>query len=265
MNVPVQTMRFSILLGISILVCVGIWFFPPIPQDPTYHHFADQRILFGIPNCLDVISNLPILIAGLFGIRFLLTGNLVRRDGPFQSRQEYVFFFIFFIATCLISFGSSYYHLEPSNNTLVWDRIPITIVTMTFLTIIVGERLSDRLAKYLIVPLIVIGIFSVCYWHYTETIGRGDLRLYALVHFYPLLGISLMLALFPPRYTCVSDLIIAFGWFIVSKICEFWDKPIFEFTGFISGHTLKHLTSALALYWIYRYITRRRSYPSIST
>src|SRR4029077_315822 len=29
---------------------------PPIPQDPSYHQFADQRTLLGIPNFWNVIS-----------------------------------------------------------------------------------------------------------------------------------------------------------------------------------------------------------------
>jgi hypothetical protein len=42
---------------------------PPIPQDQSYHQFADQRTIFGIPNFWNVVSNLPFLAVGAAGLR----------------------------------------------------------------------------------------------------------------------------------------------------------------------------------------------------
>ena len=43
--------------------------FGPLPQDPAYHLLADTRTLLGVvPRAGDVISNLAILMAGLFGL-----------------------------------------------------------------------------------------------------------------------------------------------------------------------------------------------------
>jgi len=37
----------------------------PIAQSQVYHNFADQRSILGIPNFLDVASNLPFFIFGI--------------------------------------------------------------------------------------------------------------------------------------------------------------------------------------------------------
>ena len=43
-----------------------------------------------------------------------------------------------------------------------------------------------------------------------------------------------------------------FGAYVIAKVCEHFDAQIFEALHFISGHTIKHLFSALAVYFIYR-------------
>jgi hypothetical protein len=89
---------------------------------------------------------------------------------------------MFFLGLVLIGFGSSYYHLDPNNDSLVWDRLPITLSFMAFFTISLGESISTYTASKLFYPLLLIGILSLVYWNFTESIGEGDLRIYALVH-----------------------------------------------------------------------------------
>ncbi len=40
----------------------------PFGQNPEYHNFADRRVSFGIPNFLDVASNIAFLIVGIAGL-----------------------------------------------------------------------------------------------------------------------------------------------------------------------------------------------------
>src|SRR5690349_14162088 len=42
-------------------------FVPPIPQDPSYHSFADQRTILGIRNFWNLVSNGAFLLAGALG------------------------------------------------------------------------------------------------------------------------------------------------------------------------------------------------------
>jgi hypothetical protein len=41
---------------------------PPIPQALSFHHFADDRALWGIPNFGNVSSNLPFLVVAIIGL-----------------------------------------------------------------------------------------------------------------------------------------------------------------------------------------------------
>jgi hypothetical protein len=105
---------------------------------------------------------------------------------------------------------------------------------------------------------------SVIYWHETELQASGDLRSYALVQFYPLLVIPLLMLLFPPKYTRRSDIFVAVGAYALAKVFELLDGAIFNWGRLVSGHTLKHLTAALAVYWILRMLKKRVAVESRS-
>ena len=66
-------------------IAAAFWF-SPIPQDPTYHEFADRRTFFGIPNFWNVFSNLSFVLVGAFGLR------MVSRLQPSSPRSAYVVF-----------------------------------------------------------------------------------------------------------------------------------------------------------------------------
>ena len=57
------------LLGLMVVSLATLPLLPPIAQDPTYHQFADQRTLLGIPNFWNVVSNLPFVLVGAMGLR----------------------------------------------------------------------------------------------------------------------------------------------------------------------------------------------------
>jgi hypothetical protein len=70
--------------------------------------------------------------------------------------------------------------------------------------------------------------------------------------------VLIILALFPARYTRGSDLVVAMGLYVLAKVFELLDRQIFRLGRVISGHTLKHLAGALAVYGIFRMLARRR-------
>src|ERR1700746_1848008 len=57
------------LLVLMVMSLAVLLLLPPIPQDQSYHQFADQRTLLGIPNFWNVVSNLPFLVVGAAGLR----------------------------------------------------------------------------------------------------------------------------------------------------------------------------------------------------
>ena len=247
-------------LGLLVLLTAGValvcCMLPRIPQPLSYHHFADRRSFFGIPNFNDVASNLPFAVIGLWGLAFLRRSNS-NPDGHFiQRREQWPYLFVF-VGLLLTAFGSSYYHLDPNNATLVWDRLPMTITFMSMVAAVIMERISLRLGLWLLPILLVVGLGSVWQWNWSEIRGAGDLRFYAAVQAWSAMVILLAL-LFPARYTRSRDLGYVVGFYALAKVLEYFDKPIFAALRVVSGHTLKHLAAAAAGYFILRMLQKRQ-------
>jgi hypothetical protein len=56
----------AIFLSLMVVSLVGL-LLPPFPRDQRYHQLADQRILLGMPNFWNVVSNPPILPSSRWG------------------------------------------------------------------------------------------------------------------------------------------------------------------------------------------------------
>ena len=251
--------KHNILAGIAVLAILSVFFFPAIPQDTAYHNFADQRAFFGIPNFFNVVSNLPYLLFGLIGYFFL-----VKELKPAIINSLRHAYLMFFIGVSLVCFGSGYYHLFPDNSTLLWDRLPMTLAFMSFFTVIFAEHVDELKARAAFLPLIIIGIVSVAYWYWTEMRGEGDLRLYGLVQFLPMILIPLILWLFSGRYSHTHYFWIMIGCYLLAKVFEATDQLIYDAIGF-SGHSLKHLVSAAAPYLFYLALKNRKERPKVET
>jgi hypothetical protein len=245
-----------LLLVAAVLVAIITWSLHPIPQPLSYHNFADQRAWLSIPNFGDVISNVPFAIIGLCGLAFIGTLKPKQQAQHFADQSERWPYMCIFFGLILTAFGSSYYHLAPDNERLVWDRLPMTIVFMSMVAAVIAERISVRVGLWLWPLLLVIGAGSVAQWHFSEVHGHGDLRFYAAVQVYS--GLVLLLALLlPSKYTRGSDFAVIAGFYVLAKILESTDKKIFSIGHVISGHTLKHLAAAGAGYWILRMLQKR--------
>ena len=246
--------RFLILAAVVVAATTLIFARPPIPQSLDYHNFADQRSFVGIPNFLDVISNLPFLIVGIWG---LLVVTSPKHAGSFMTSAERWPYVVFFLGVALTCFGSSYYHLHPTNGRLVWDRLPMTLGFMGILSATIDERINIKIGVRLLPLLVAAGVFSVLYWSWTEANGRGDLRPYYLVQFGSLFVLLAMLFLFPPRYSRSWCVWAALACYVAAKLLETLDSEIYDFGHAVSGHTLKHLAAAGAGYFIVLMVQRR--------
>jgi hypothetical protein len=241
--------RAWILIGLSIVAVIGVMTHAPIPQPLDYHAFVDQRTIWGIPNFWNVASNVPFLVFGLMG-----AADVARR----KSLPRKWIYLTFFAGTCLVAPGSGYYHLAPSNDTLVWDRLTVAIVFMAFFSILVAEYVSERVGRLTFIPLEVLGVGSVVYWHFTEMAGRGDLRPYIVTQFLPIILIPLMLLLFPSRLWSARLLWAVLGSYVLAKLLELFDAQVFALTGHvISGHSLKHVAAALGACFFLLAVKRR--------
>ncbi|RCV29164.1 hypothetical protein SEVIR_5G468500v4 [Setaria viridis] len=227
---------------------------PAIPQNQEYHDFADQRTLFlGIPNTLNVISNIPFFFVGVTGLILCHYKDYFR----LSSQGELWSWSLFFAGVTAVAFGSSYYHLNPNDATLVWDRLPMTIAFTSIMAIFIIERVDDRAGAKSLAPLVIAGALSILYWSYFD-----DLRPYAIVQFVPCIAIPVMAIVIPPMYTHSSYWLWAAGFYVLAKVEEAADKPIYKWTHqIVSGHTLKHLCAAMVPVFLALMLAKRTIEP----
>lgn len=245
--------REALLFTVVFAALVTVAFVDPTPQDLGYFRFADGRRIFGIPNFFNVVSNVPFLLVGIAGLRVLSRFPQIVSPAPTLA------WILFFVGVALTAFGSSYFHWRPDNASLIWDRLPMTVAFMSLVAIVVAEYFSPRAGKRLLIPCLFAGIASVLYWAFTEAAGRGDLRLYAIVQFLPMLLIPMIIILYRSR----SDLSVYMGWtivfYVIAKLFEILDINLFAVGNLVSGHTVKHLVASLApLSLLYGLLQRHR-------
>ena len=243
--VMVRILKFALLIAVTGSAIAGVLLIAPIPQDIAHHYFFDQRSMYGIPNFWNVVSNLSYLLVGLSG--FYLLSSYPKNVYLKQNRLFYV---MYSLALCLVASGSSYYHLHPTNNTLLWERLPMTLAFMSFFCIVLADYISHRLAIIALFPLIALAIASVIYWHQTETTGADDLRYYALTQFLPMLLVALILLMFNQERSHSHLIWIMLTGYVLAKIFEMYDHEIYEYLGVVSGHTIKHVIAALSAYML---------------
>ena len=132
--------RWSIILGVGLLAAIIVATLRPIPQPQSYHDFADARTMLGIPNAFNVLSNLPFVAVGLWGLCFTAKSSL-------NSGQRWAYGTLF-AGLVLTGIGSGYYHLAPDNQRLIWDRLPMTIAMAGFVSALLVDRLGAPIAGH---------------------------------------------------------------------------------------------------------------------
>lgn len=226
----------------------------PVPQDPAYHQFADTRNLLGVANFYNVASNLPFLVVGVWGLWYVsVSVESTCLPGMYPA------YVVFFSGIALTAFGSGYYHLEPANGPLLWDRLPMTIAFAGLFSIIIGEFISVSSARRILIPLLLTGYASVEYWAFTESTGAGDLRPYAIVQFLPMLLIPFILASHRPAIGRAGYYWLMLAFYVLAKVFEQLDAQTYDLGLLISGHSIKHLIAAMTpATMLYALMQRRR-------
>ena len=219
----------------------------PIAQFPDYHRLADRRLILGIPNFWNIVSNLPFLVVGLLGLRQLKA----KREDAAEAWA------MVFGGAALAAFGSTWYHAAPNDTTLIWDRLPIGVAFMGFLVALLIEHLDPAHARYArpqLLPLVLLSAVAIGWWKVT-----GDLSFWVWVQVAPMLAVVLVLALLPGRYTHRRYLAYALACYAAAKLLELGDARIMQWTGdLMSGHALKHVVAAAGV-WCFYVMLRKRS------
>lgn len=229
-----------LLGGFAIVLLLVAVVSPALLQGPQHHHFADQRFLWGLPYAMDVLSNLPFVIAGAWGwLALRALAPWARTVGSAPSRQMAAVFFAGLVVTAL---SSAAYHLRPDDLGLLWDRLGMALVFAGLLALAVAERISVRAGRVALAVLLVAGPLAVAVWFAT-----GNVLPWVLVQFG---GMAVVLCL-AWRPADAGTLAVRWGTVIavyaVAKLLEAGDHLVFDATaGWVSGHSLKHGVAACA-------------------
>jgi hypothetical protein len=231
--------RLPALLVLAAVV--GLWIYGPVAQLENYHDFADQRRLFGVPHALNVLSNLGFALVGLWGL--YCTQGMQALPGLARSARAYR---LFLVALVLTAFGSGYYHLDPNDARLFWDRVPIALASAALIAAVHAETSPRTPPRDWTWPLAAAGVASVVWWAWTARRGGGDLGPYLLMNLMPLLLIPLWQAIHDAPRADRSSFLAAIALYAAAKLAELQDHEIQTLLGVVSGHTLKHLLATAA-------------------
>ena len=254
-----RSWRGWLLAAITVGLAVAAFAVPAMPQPLSYHAFADCRTFWAIPNFFNVISNLPFLVGGGLGLALIWRG-----DGRFLDAREQLPYLVFFLGALLTCFGSAWYHAAPDNARLVWDRLPMTLGFAGLVSAAVAERVDAKWGLRSLWPLLALGVVSVLYWYRTERVGAGNVIPYAAYQAWSIAVIVLLIVAFPARrYSHGSLLMWAALFYGVAKFFETFDLAVYRaLGGTVSGHTIKHLFAAAAVFAIVRQLRLRTTLES---
>ena len=226
---------------------------------PAYNVFADQVTCLGIPNFTNVASNLAFVAVGVVALVWFWAERSRFPGARFRYRTEIALYASFFAAAILVGLGSAYYHYAPTNATLFWDRLPMTLAVAALTGAFLSERVDGRTGVVVGVALALFLPGTLVYWLASEARGAENLWPY-LAGLYGSLGVAtLVLVLFPSPYTHGGQALVALAWFALAmpfdKVLDGW---VYSLGGVMGGHAVKHLLAALAIFWIFWFMLRPR-------
>lgn len=231
----------QVLLAALLAALALASFGPSVAQHAQYHAFADQRSWQGWPCAMDVLTNLPFAVAGLWGLVRVWQASLQRRLQHGLDRH-WQLAAVFFGGLLLTAAGSSYYHWQPDNGGLAWDRLGMVVAFAGLLGMAVADRISLRAGVVTVAATLLAGPVAVLVWYLSGNLlpwvvlqGGGMLLVLALALRKPVPG------------SWGLPLMAVVALYLLAKLLELGDHAVFDWTaGLVSGHSLKHVAAALA-------------------
>ncbi|MGK6309696.1 hypothetical protein [Variovorax sp. DT-64] len=211
--------------------------------------FADRRAWHGLPNAMDVLSNLPFAAVGIWGLLQLRRLDRAREAAPDAMAAPSAgpdnaldCARMFFAGLILTAAGSAFYHLDPEPLRLAADRAGMAAAFAGIVGVAVCDRVSSRAGRPAAWLTLAGGWLAVA-----ASLETGNVLPWGLVQFGGM-AVLLTLAFAKPIGSGIGFkpawVIFLYG---LAKLFELWDHAIFEATHeLVSGHTLKHLAAALA-------------------
>ncbi len=253
-----STARVAFLALCALLApWLAAWLLPAFAQPQSFHDYADQRAWLGLPHAADVLSNLPFLVVGAFGLHFVLRGWHTMNRNAFADQRAAWPYAVLFGGVALTAFGSALYHAQPNDATLLWDRLPMALGFAGLVAGTLTDRAPQRLLQ-LLLAFVAVGAGTVLYWH-----ASANLLPYLLMQVGFIAAALIATAFIRPRYTLSNRVYAATGLYAVAVICERLDHQVYALLNqWISGHTLKHLFASAAIVLVYSMLRDRHSVSS---
>ena len=237
-----QWCTLALLLAMTLSLAVGLLAWGPVQLDGADHLYADQRLLLGLPNAVNTLACLPLIAAGLWGMRATL-----RSHWPAALRAPWLGFFALVTA---VSVNSVAYHVAPSDLGHAMSELfaagAFTLLLLGFL----AERAHPAFGSRLPVAAgLGAAALAGLYWAAGQwSSGQGDLRVLLLLQCLPILLIPAGALTLPGPHTTTADWLWMLCLYTAARLAGLGDAALFDATGWISGHTLMHLLLA-AVAW----------------
>ena len=254
-----DTLRLSTTRATLLAVCalmapwLAAWWLPFLAQPQSFHDYADQRPWLGLPHAADVLSNLPFLAIGAIGLHFVLRGWKQGSRGAFSGQQTAWPYALLFAGVTLTAFGSAWYHAQPNDATLLWDRLPMALGFAGLVAGTLTDRAPQRILQWLL-AFATVGAGTVVYWYVS-----GNLVPYLVMQVGFIATALIATAWITPRYTHAKRVYAAAGLYAVAVIFERLDHQVYALLGgWISGHTLKHVFACAAIWVVLSMLQSRK-------
>lgn len=246
--------EWLLYIAYAALAALALWG-PYVPQVAHYHEFADQRSLWGLLNAADVLSNLPFLLVGIWG----LWRSVWQAPAAVRASGALPWLALVFGGLLTTAAGSTYYHLAPSDWRVFWDRMGMVPVFAGVLALAVHSLLGQRAALATALLVLLGGPLALLQWLQT-----GQLLAWAVMQGGGMV-LLLVLAFWQWRHAIPAPriawpLAAVLAWYVLAKLFELGDHAIWQASQHVlAGHGLKHLAAALALVPLLQTVQRLRN------
>lgn len=235
----------ALMLAMALAAVVGLVAWGPVGLVPHMHHFADEGWWLGVNNGTNVLSHLPLVPIGIWGL-----WRVSRL--PLHEPLRWIWGW-FFVCQMLATLGGMFYHLAPGDAAFIWDQVPKSAACSLFAFAFLAERIDRRCGNAAAIALALIAaLLAGIWWLYSlHHDGVGDLRPLIWLEMLPVLLVA------TGAWTLSGHLLSRQDWmrsqisFAVAQTVDWADREVFEWTHqVIGGHSVRHLALAACVGWV---------------
>lgn len=228
------------LAATGMATLAGLMAWGPVTLQPEAMRYADSRGWIGIPNAMNVLSNLPAVAVGAWGWHGTRSStwpaHLMR---PWRG----------FHGTVMVAGAiSAVYHLSPNVPLFLLSQAALAAAFTLLCCGALAERVDARMGslRAVVLALVVVGAMSCHMVVAAWVTGELDLRPVLCLQLLPVLLIPAGAMSLSGSVTRLRDWMLMLTAYALARGFEHADQAVFDATGWLGGHALLHLCLALA-------------------